>query len=446
MRRTIAQRHLIQREDHILVACSGGKDSVALLLTLYVLKHDFQLHLHTAHVNHMLRGEEADEDAQWVVSLCNTLGIPVHAACADVQTMLEQRGGTLEERARWARMELLKRIRDEEGCDVIATAHHKDDQAETVMMHLLRGSGTKGLGGMSWGPQGGIIRPFLATERDEIVAAMKRWGINWREDSSNSSLDIARNRIRHRILPALAESWNPRLTSALVRTAEISREDEQALETWTERAWAETTDVVTSERVHLDSSLAATYPLGIRRRLLRRVALCLRTVQEPLSFAETERLTDLIDRRIRVDLRGKMSAWHGTAGIWLMAADVWRGPTSLDMNGTTRIPGWGTLSIGQIYDDTEHHVSIAVDKLKEPLALRRWNPGDRIMVNDEGKEKLIADLARRMNPSVDPQATVLVVDAEKIVWAPGISSIPTGADSRHTINIGWTEERSDDVS
>ena len=210
---------LIQPGDAIVCAVSGGADSVALLFGLYLLKEEWQLDLSAAHFNHQLRGAESDRDEQFVRDFCAGYGIPLHVGSAQVVT--GPKG--LEAAARDARYAFLRSLPGK-----IATAHTADDNAETVLMHLVRGTGLKGLGGIM--PQNGnVIRPMLNITRADVEEFLTEYCVDHITDSSNHTDDFLRNRLRHQVMPLL-KGENPRLAENLSATALRLRMDEQALE------------------------------------------------------------------------------------------------------------------------------------------------------------------------------------------------------------------------
>ena len=219
------EQGLISRGDRIVCAVSGGADSMALLWALYLLKDELDLDLSAAHFNHHLRGEESDRDEQFVRDFCSGYGIPLHVGSAQVRA--GKKG--LEAAARDARYEFLRTLPGK-----IATAHTADDNAETILMHLVRGTGLKGLGGIT--PQyGNVIRPMLTVTRADVEALLEEYCVDHIEDSSNSGDDFLRNRLRHRVMPLLAEE-NPRLSENLSAMALRLRQDEQVLEEFSKAA------------------------------------------------------------------------------------------------------------------------------------------------------------------------------------------------------------------
>ena len=209
----------------VIAAVSGGADSVALLFALHLLQDKLGIHLEAAHFNHHLRGEESRRDEQFVRELCDRYDVPLHFAEAEVKA--GKKG--LEAAARDARYAFLRTLPG-----VIATAHTADDNAETVLMHLVRGTGLKGLGGIA-PVSGSVIRPMLNVTRAEVLAFLEEYWLPHVEDSSNASRDFLRNRIRHGIMPLLREE-NPRIAENLSRMALRLREDEACLAAMTESA------------------------------------------------------------------------------------------------------------------------------------------------------------------------------------------------------------------
>lgn len=224
VQKTIAQHAMIRQGDHVLLALSGGADSTALLYCLHALAHSFPFTLTAAHLNHCIRGREADEDAAFVEQICASLLVPVVVEASEVPLRARLLKKNLEETAREERLAFLERTARLVRATKIALAHNRNDQAETVLMRLLRGSGIEGLAAMDPVRDAVFIRPFLEIERAEIEAYLHALRIPWREDSTNQSLDYRRNRVRRELLPYLQQHFNPKLLEALARHARLSRE------------------------------------------------------------------------------------------------------------------------------------------------------------------------------------------------------------------------------
>lgn len=231
VRKTIADSAMLERENHILVAVSGGPDSVALLRVLVLLSFEYELRLTTAHLNHGLRGAEAQKEEAFVHSLCAGMGINCISKTVDIRTLRKGSGRSLEEVGREQRYRFLDETAQTCGAKKIATGHHRDDQAETVLINLLRGSGLEGLKGIVPVREGRIIRPLLHIGREEILEFLNREGLPYITDSSNLGLHFLRNRIRHQLIPELTARYNPAIVRGLSHTAEIIRREDDYLQT-----------------------------------------------------------------------------------------------------------------------------------------------------------------------------------------------------------------------
>jgi tRNA(Ile)-lysidine synthase len=234
---------MVRAGERVCVAVSGGADSTALLLSLLEANRprtegglELGLVISAAHVHHGLRGAEADADEAFVQGLCERLDVPFRVFRVDTPARQQAQGEGPEEAARALRYAALWGLLREVTADVVATAHTLDDQAETVMMKLLRGAWTEGLGGIS--PQvrgaetrdsgkatGRVVRPMLGVRRSEVEAFLQERGQGWRNDASNQDLGLTRNRVRHQLMPLLRE-FNPNVDEALSRTAELARDEE----------------------------------------------------------------------------------------------------------------------------------------------------------------------------------------------------------------------------
>lgn len=232
-RRFAMQSSLMRAGERVCVAVSGGADSVALLLALAEAnraKEPLGVVLSAVHVHHGLRGTEADADEAFVQELCEQLGIPLVVERVDVigRQAAEREG--LEEAARELRYAVFWELMKSRKADVVATAHTLDDQAETVVMKLVRGAWTEGIGGISPvvednASQGRIVRPMLGVRREEVEAYLQERGQVWREDATNRDVSLTRNRVRHELMPLLRK-FNPGVDVALARLAEIARDEE----------------------------------------------------------------------------------------------------------------------------------------------------------------------------------------------------------------------------
>jgi len=229
-------RGLLRAGERVCVAVSGGADSVALILGLVEAntasaqnKEPLGVVLSAAHVHHGLRGADADGDEEFVVATCKRLGVPLKVFRVDTAARQAAEREGLEEAARALRYEALRGLMASGAADLVATAHTLDDQAETVMMKMLRGAWTEGLGGISPVLEivggGRVVRPLLGVRRAEVEAFLRERGQGWREDATNADVSLTRNKVRHVLMPMLRE-FNLGVDALLARTAEVAREEE----------------------------------------------------------------------------------------------------------------------------------------------------------------------------------------------------------------------------
>lgn len=224
-----AQTSLFSKGDRVVCAVSGGADSMALLLWLLSVREELGITVCAAHFNHRLRGKEADRDEAFVRDFCRTEGIDLHLGSGDVGAYAEENGLSTEEAARILRYDFLNSL----PYDKIAVAHTADDNAETVLLHLLRGSGLRGLAGIAERRER-IVRPFLRLTHEELKAYLAEKGVSWVEDSTNESSAYARNRVRHDLLPLLRRE-NPAFFDTLGAHCEILRQEDELLDCYAQK-------------------------------------------------------------------------------------------------------------------------------------------------------------------------------------------------------------------
>ena len=283
------ERQLIVRGDKLVIGVSGGPDSVCLLALLKDLATTYNLQLHVAHLNHTLRGQASEDDAAYVDKLARQWDLPVSMSREDVAGFARKQRLNLEEAARTLRYTFFVQVAEAMGAKKVAVAHTANDQAETVLMNLLRGAGGAGLAGMqpkaplpqSQALHGGevaplqVIRPLLEVSRGEVVAYCQAKGLSPRLDASNQSLAYTRNRIRHELLPLL-ESYNPNIYRTLTRTAALMAADTEVLTAETEAACQASLSSDSAGQVTVDIAAWQALPLALQRRVLRRAVQMLK--------------------------------------------------------------------------------------------------------------------------------------------------------------------------
>lgn len=345
---------LIARRQKLVVAVSGGPDSVCLLHILAGMREELGLKLHLAHLDHRLRGEESAADARYVADLARRLDVPATVQSRDVSAYQAARRLSPEEAAREVRYAFLAETAASFGTDCVAVGHTADDHIETVLMHLVRGTGTRGLRGLqpsvrwhSGNKSLTVIRPLFEVNRTETEAYCRQYQLAPRVDTSNLSLSPLRNRIRRQLLPLL-QSYNPRVKEALLRTARIAADDLSFLEKETARKWR---DIVREEEnaVVLDRGKFLRLPLALRRQFLRR---SIENLLGSLKDIETRHIEGLLSA-LRKPAGKKISLPSGLSFTveydrYLLGADPaalspfppLAGEYSLKIPGETELPGW----------------------------------------------------------------------------------------------------------
>lgn len=299
--------------SHVLVAVSGGADSVALLRGLLQLREPLKLALRAAHLNHQLRGAEADADADWVTELCRRFEVPCDIEIAPVRAIAEQTRRGLEETAREARYDFLGATATRHGCEVVAVAHTADDQAETVLHHILRGTGLTGLRGMEWsrslGDSTRLIRPMLSIWRTEVEQFLAELGQDFRQDATNQDVSLTRNRLRHELLPRLEQDFNPRVREHLCQLAEQAAGCEEATriaaDTLLDAALLDQSEHVVRLRRDLLTQVSRPLAREVFVRLWQRV----NWTRQSMAFAHWDRLVDFVqsEQPAAIDLPGPVS-------------------------------------------------------------------------------------------------------------------------------------------
>lgn len=263
---TIQKYELIKYGDNIVVGVSGGPDSMTLLNVLCSLKETLQIHLFVAHINHQIR-KEAKQDEEYVKDFCAAHQIPFFVLEKDVvQLAKEQKIGT-EEAGRKVRYDFFEEICKKVNASKIATAHTANDQAETILMNLMRGSGTNGLKGMEV-KRGKYIRPLLEITRQEIEQYCQKQQLNPRIDQTNQENVYTRNRIRNELIPYIEKNFNPSIVISLNRLSEIVKEQEEYMEKVVEKAYLEIMLEQNEEQIVLDLKKFTSLEIVIKKRIL----------------------------------------------------------------------------------------------------------------------------------------------------------------------------------
>ncbi|MEI6149396.1 MAG: tRNA lysidine(34) synthetase TilS [bacterium] len=434
---------LLPPGSRILVAVSGGADSVALLHALKTLSGGRRWRLTVAHLHHGIRGLAADEDARFVERTAAQLKLPCVLGKARVPALARRRGISLEMAAREARYTFLLRTARRVKADVIATAHTADDQAETVLLRLVRGAGRAGLSGISaeTALKGcRLVRPLLDVSRRDILSYLRREKLAWREDESNADSAFLRNRVRHQLIPLLERDFNPRIREALSRTRRILADEEAWLEELTGGmldASLIPSDRAAMPRRALSCRLLLAHPLAAQRRVIRMWLMARKAPESCFDFETLDRILALCG-----GARGSATLLLGEGWAVRRAYDrltvdrILPDPAGfrvrVSIPGETLLPdpGWrivARLEPGLIKERPRRpgiwpaRASLCFSTGgRQPLYVRSWQPGDRMApFGMKGSKKIQDILVDAKVPRQERPGLPLFESGGEIVWLPG---------------------------
>jgi tRNA(Ile)-lysidine synthase len=438
----IARHGLIEQGDSVLVAVSGGADSTALLHLLAARAPAWQLRLGLAHVDHGLR-LESSQDLRFVRQLAEAFGVILHAERIEVRALQRQWRLSLEEAGRKARYQFFQETADRHGYGRVALAHHGDDNAETLLLNLLRGSGRRGLRGITPLRADRYIRPMIRATRADIEDYLRRHGLSALRDPTNADRLFLRNRIRHQLIPLLERDFQPKARAVLRRTAEILGEEEDWLDSLIETLLQPVLISRQADRLMLRTDALRELPPAAQRRVLR---AALRLIQENLqriSFGHIERIRDLACGRtapgplhLPADIRVLRRADH-----LLMIRD--NAGQAQEPQGTTfgdyvyEMPGCGVLVIAETGDCialSEIQRDEAADPsaagplsafldgaaVEFPVTVRNFRSGDRFSpLGAGGTQKLKKFFIDHQVPREERRRFPLLISRGRILWVGG---------------------------
>jgi tRNA(Ile)-lysidine synthase len=425
---------LLRAGERVGVAVSGGPDSVLLLEFAKALAGKMGLVVSAVHFNHHLRGAESDADERFVREMARRLGVVFLRGEADVARVARERRRNLEATARDLRYRFFFSLIDRGRLDKVATAHTANDQAETVLLRLLRGAGTRGLGGIYPALEGRIVRPFLSLRRGQVEAELARRGLAFRVDSTNLQARFRRNKVRKELLPWLEKEFNAEMVPLLKELASRARDDEEYLEQQA-RERAQPWRVRDNEEEKIAARPLAGFPPALARRTLRQMVAAARGSLAGISHRHIEALRHLAagaqSGRWLV-LPGNLVARRDFEWLVIGPGSAW--PANCDFSfaiappAEVTVPQLGVTLQFKIVERAEvrraynGQESTWLDPLKLPgeLLLRNWRGGDRFCPVGCRKAQKLKELFRqRRIPAGQRKAWPVLASGEEIVWVRG---------------------------
>ncbi|MCH5585872.1 tRNA lysidine(34) synthetase TilS [Shimazuella sp. AN120528] len=455
----IQTQTLFDPGEKLLVGVSGGCDSIALLEALFELSPKYGWRIFVVHVNHHLRGDASDGDARYVSEFCQQRQISYQIKDVDVRAKKETAGGNKQAIARELRYQAFRKAAEEWNIKKIVLAHHADDQVETILMRIIRGTGPSGIAGMhakrEWGNLQ-IVRPLLGIYRKELENYLSEKQIVPREDASNQSTDYTRNRLRLELIPNLL-SYNPQAKQAILQLGSLIKEEEKVWENWTIEGVNACSQKISEEEYQIDLPAFLSYPVALQRRMVKLILSCL--TDENLPYYSIEQVLQL--------------GVHQSPSVWIFLPGGIKGVRSYEILRLTKdyinqgedewyyplpIPSTTYLPYGVIeatlsttpthlsFRESHHKAVFDADELElQQLAVRNRRAGDYIHpYGFKGRKRVKALLMEHKIPQAERGKVPMVVSSQEIIWIPGIrrSSIaPVTSKTTHYLTLHWMMEQ-----
>lgn len=435
---TVRKYRMIFPGEKVVLGISGGPDSMALLYVLHELSEELGCTYQIAHLDHMLRGKESKADAAYVAEHARKLGLPITMESMDVRRMLVRKE-SLESGARRVRYGFYEEVMASVKADKLAQGHNADDQAETVMMRLLRGSGAHGLGGIPPVRDSKFIRPLIEVSRSEIDQYLRQLRLTPRYDSSNLNTIYKRNKIRLELIPTLEREYSPNVKHILRQTGELLRTEDDLLTGLAQEAMDNCVQYVDAQTMAIRISDLRGYHLALQRRIFR---LAIKSLTGDLRYLNYDHIRDLLNLALCgttgsvIDLPRGISAEKTYSGLVLRYGHHPENSTepfdySVRFPGETRIPEPALLikakgperACGKYKHETGRdgfRAALDYDKIRGDLHLRNRRPGDRFQpLGMSGTKKLKDFFIDEKIPRALRNSVPILTDGDNIIWVVG---------------------------
>ena len=446
VRQTIAAHRMLAAGDSVLIAVSGGADSVVLAHVLHTLAIDYRIRMAVAHLNHGLRRKDSDRDAEFAADIARRLDLPFYVAKKDVRQFQQNAHLSLEEAGRRLRYGFLDEICARYGYNKIAVGHHSNDNAELVLMNLLRGSGPLGLSGIAPVRDDKVVRPLIHLKRSEIEDYIAERKLTFVIDTSNADPSFRRNRIRHHLIPELEKSYNPAIIETLNRLATIMRAENLWFENSLSQDFNNCVAVKGPGTVSLDLDRFEGLAAAVKRRILRRAILSVKKDLRRITLAHIDAVLTLVDKSpgtgclhlpdgIRVVLKAAKLTIDNRRSDGAPSAEGSDGSAEIEYRYTITPPGAlyirqagatiklaviGAADLPDFKAATQNVAFLDMDHLQFPLVVRNARPGDRFSpLGLKGTQKVKKYFIDHKIPGPRRRFCPLLLSAGKIIWIAG---------------------------
>lgn len=435
VKRYVMKWHMIEKEDRVIVGVSGGADSVCLLFVLSELRKEIPFEITAVHVNHGLRGEAAQADEAYVQKLCDSLGISLYSYFENVELIAKNRKQSTEEAGREVRRFYFAETMKACGANKIALAHHRNDNAETMLFHLARGTGLRGLGGMK-PVQGPYIRPFLCVSRAEIEEYLRKKDIFYCVDETNAADDYTRNRIRNHLIPFLEQEVNPAAVAHMGETMQQLQLVQDYMETQAEQAFSDC--VVQKEEVLLIwQDKFFRYHEAIKQLLVKMAISRVSVSEKDIEQIHVQAVLELFEKQVgrQVDLPYQLQAKRVYEGVTIkkkqeVDSEAFQHEIELQVGNQGSISYENQVLHYRIFENGKENENweqkggkhwFDCDIIQNGLTVRTRRPGDYITIHPDGRtQKLKSFFINEKVPQEMREQILLLADGNHILWIVGM--------------------------
>jgi len=446
VKQTITTYGMLKPRDSVLIGVSGGPDSVALFHLLFTFAPRFPLRLGVAHLNHCLRQNDSDKDAEFVASLADRFDIPCYIHKANVRKYQTENKLSLEEAARRVRHTFLNKVAEKNRFNKIALGHHFDDNAELVLMNLFRGSGPLGISGIPPVRDGKIIRPLLQSNRSEIIAFLDQNGLKYISDTSNRDTRFLRNRIRHDLIPLLKTFYNPKISQSLNRLASIIRSEEEWIEDVIHPLFEKAVFSIQDGQIVLSVSILNGIHVAAQRRIIRKAISKIKGDLRRIRLTHIDSAINLLEYgpdygnidlpdRIRIQRKGdvilfsrekstlrNMDVKSDRAEMFTFEYLIAK-PESIFIKGISahiKFTEMGMKDLPDLCRTGQNTGFFDRDVLSFPLVLRNFRHGDRFTpLGMTGTQKIKKFFIDKKVPRKERTRCPILLCRGKIIWVAG---------------------------
>ncbi|SHI07507.1 tRNA(Ile)-lysidine synthase [Sporanaerobacter acetigenes DSM 13106] len=446
---TIKKHNLIENGDNVLVGVSGGPDSMALLYALLSIQTEISFSLYIAHVNHGVRGREADEDEKFVEKISGKLGIPFYSKKIDMEGYAREHKLSSEDAGRRLRYKFFREVLLSINGGKIAVAHNKNDQAETLIMRFFRGTGLDGLKGMEY-RNGDIIRPLLDISRNEIEDYILEKNINTRLDRTNLENIYNRNKIRLELIPYIVDNFNPNIVDTLWRTSRTMSNDSEFLEEFSKERYRELVKVEDKNSIILCRQKFSREHIAIKQRIIRHSIYNLTGTLDGISEIHVRNVLELFERGDTgksVDLPNRLEVKTSYDDLIFRIKNLNVNNNykySLKRGQATYVKEWNSIFKMEVYPMEKIQLNFKdrfikyfdYDKIKGEIYIRNRRLGDTIQPFGMSGNKKLKDLFIDKKIPIDEREKIpILVDKNDIIWVVGLRTSEKYKITPYTKNV-----------